>query len=120
MTIGSRIKDLRKKAKLNQTELGEIIGVSLNTLSNIEASKSDISSETLLKLSDFFKVSADYLLLGIESEKTISQDEQEILEALRKDEVMTKTMIDFAKLKKKAIKYAKNYKLHSTIGEATI
>ncbi len=109
MTIGNRIKDLRKQKKLNQTELGEIIGVSLNTLYSIETGKSDISSEALLKLSDFFKVSTDYLLKGIETERTISESEREILEVLRADKTMRNAMMEVAKVKKKAISYLGNY-----------
>jgi transcriptional regulator with XRE-family HTH domain len=109
MTIGNRIKDLRKQKKLNQTELGEIIGVSLNTLYSIETGKSDISSEALLKLSDFFEVSTDYLLKGIETERTISESEQEILEVLRADKAMRNAIMEVAKVKKKAISYLGNY-----------
>jgi hypothetical protein len=54
-------------------------------------------------------VSADYLLQGIETDRTISESEQEILEVLRKDEAMTNAVMEFAKVKKKAISFTRSY-----------
>lgn len=111
MTMGARLKELRKQNGLSQTDVGEKIGVSLNTMSRIESDKSDIPGEALKKASELFQVSSDYLLFGTECKRTISENEQEILEALRKDEDMTNAVLEVAKLKKKAINYLRSYKL---------
>jgi transcriptional regulator with XRE-family HTH domain len=100
---------LRKKNNLNQTELGEIVGLSYGAVGAIESGRNDPSTDTIIKLSNFFKVSADYLLQGIETDRTISESEQEILEVLRKDEAMTSAVMEFAKVKKKAVSYLGSY-----------
>ena len=109
MTTGERIKNLRKKENLSQTELGEKIGVTINTISKIELNKSDISGETLKKASELFKVSTDYLLKGIETEQTISKSEQEMLEVLRENKAVTNAVMEIAKAQKKAINYLGGY-----------
>jgi transcriptional regulator with XRE-family HTH domain len=109
MTIGIRIKTLRKQRGLNQTQLGEMLGVTLNTVFNIESGKTDISSETLKKISEIFEVSADYLLTGKEGTSDISEEEREILEFVRKDVDFKKAVTQAANFKKKAINYLSSY-----------
>lgn len=63
----NRLKELRlKKGKL-QEEVGTIIGVSGRAIGNYETGKREMSPEILLKLSDYFNVSVDYLLGKTES-----------------------------------------------------
>ena len=109
MHIGNRIKMLRKKNNLNQTELGEIVGLSYGAIGAIESGRNDPSTDTIIKLSNFFKVSADYLLQGIETDRTISETEQEIIEVLRGDRDMTNAVMEFAKVKKKALSFTRGY-----------
>lgn len=109
MSIGNRIKELRKKQNLNQTELGEIVGMSHGGIAGIESGRNNASIDTVIKLCDYFHVSADYLLYGIETERTISETEQEIIEVLRGDRDMTNAVMEFAKIKKKAISFTRSY-----------
>jgi transcriptional regulator with XRE-family HTH domain len=109
MSIGTRIKELRKKHGLNQTELGKIVGLSHGTLAGIESGNNNATTETIIKLCEYFKVSSDYLLFGIETEQTISESEQEILNVLREDKAMTNAVMEFAKVKKKAISFTRSY-----------
>jgi transcriptional regulator with XRE-family HTH domain len=109
MNAGSRIKNLRKNKNLSQTELAQLMGLTSGAMSAIEVGKNNPTAELLIKLSDFFNVSTDYLLKGVESERTISESEQEILEVLRGDRDMTNAVMEFAKVKKKAISYLGNY-----------
>lgn len=62
MAIGKRIKLLRGNRGINQTELGEAIGVGKTTISNYETDYSSPDTETLSKIARFFNVSTDYLL----------------------------------------------------------
>ncbi len=78
-------------------------------ISVIEASKSKPTLELLTELSEFFQVSTDYLLKGMDTEQTISKNEQEILDVLREDKAMTNAMMEVAKVKKKAINYLRGY-----------
>jgi len=109
MLIGKRIKELRKKKGLNQSEIGEIIGLTYSTVSSIESERCEPTSKVIMKLSELFEVSTDYLLFGIESEQIISENEQEILDVLRKDEAMTNAVMEVAKVKKKAMSYLSGY-----------
>jgi transcriptional regulator with XRE-family HTH domain len=109
MDIKDRIRSLRKAKNLSQSELGEKTNIALMSISGIETGKTDPSTKQLKALSEFFNVSADYILFGIETERTISKKEQEMLEVLREDKTMTNAVLEIAKLKKKAISYARSY-----------
>jgi transcriptional regulator with XRE-family HTH domain len=109
MNPGQRIKNLRDARNINQTKLAQILGISSAALSAIEKGKNNPNYETLIEISNFFKVSTDYLLTGKEELTGISAEEREILEVLRKDEAMTNAVMEFAKVKKKAISFTRSY-----------
>lgn len=58
----NRIRFLRIRNELKQQELAKIIHVSQSSLSGYENDKYEPDKKTLLKLSEFFGVSTDYLL----------------------------------------------------------
>ena len=60
--IGDRIKELREKFGLRQSDLGEQIGISGMAISSYENGKRMPSRITAEKMADIFKVSVDYLL----------------------------------------------------------
>lgn len=62
MTLGYKIKLLRKENGLTQLELGDKLGLSKANISKYESNVHEPSIETLNKLSDIFNVSVDYLL----------------------------------------------------------
>ena len=62
MIIGSRVKNLRYMKGLNQSELGNIIGVSKASISGYEHATRNPSYKNLERLADFFGVTSDYLL----------------------------------------------------------
>lgn len=62
-----RLKELREAYKLNQTELGEILGVINQTVSNWENGNIAPSIEMVEKIANYFKVSVDYLLFRTDS-----------------------------------------------------
>ncbi|OHE41511.1 MAG: hypothetical protein A2Y16_05575 [Tenericutes bacterium GWF2_57_13] len=57
-----RIRDLREDHDMTQKELSAKLGVSVVAISHWENYQTDISGETLLKLSDIFSVSVDEIL----------------------------------------------------------
>ena len=67
MTIGARVKHLRELNNLSQSELAAMINVSSSSISMWETDKREICQDELIKLSNVFKVSTDYLL-GIDKE----------------------------------------------------
>lgn len=58
----NRIKELRAEMKMNQKEFAKIFGIAQNTLSQYETGKREPDTSLLLKMSDYFHVTIDYLL----------------------------------------------------------
>lgn len=57
-----RIRDLREDHDLKQKELAQILNCSQQVYSNYELGQRDIPTEILIRLSEFYRVSVDYLL----------------------------------------------------------
>ena len=57
-----RIKDLREDHDLKQRQLAEILNCSQQVYSNYELGQRDIPTDILIKLSQFYHVSTDYIL----------------------------------------------------------
>lgn len=64
MNISKQLKNYRKEFKVSQEELAEVIHVSRQTISNWENNKSYPDLQSLLLLSDYFKISLDELVKG--------------------------------------------------------
>lgn len=60
--LGDIIKTLRLSHNLNQVQLAKSLNVSKQTISNWENNNILPSIDMLIKLSDFFSVTTDYLL----------------------------------------------------------
>lgn len=60
--FADRVKTLRKERNIKQSELGKIIGLSANAISDIERGYRLTTMEKLDALADFFGVSVDYLM----------------------------------------------------------
>lgn len=108
----NRIQELRKKHRMQQSELAEKIGVTNKSISSYETGRCEPTIDSLCKLADFFGTTVDYLLgrdktdtdINAEIkivERTISlpKDEQELLDYYRscspavKKYIMSKAMI---------------------------
>ena len=57
-----RIRDLREDHDLTQREMGVILSCSQRVYSNYERGDLDIPTEILIKLSNYYDVSVDYIL----------------------------------------------------------
>lgn len=71
--LNRNIRTLRLRRGLNQTELASALGVSKQTVSNWENENILPSVDMLLRLSEFFSVSTDFLL-GLDHKKYIQVD----------------------------------------------
>lgn len=60
--LSQNIKFYRKKNRLNQTELGEKLGVTAQTISNWEKGKREPSVSDLIQLSNLFDITVDTLI----------------------------------------------------------
>lgn len=66
MTMADRIQSLRKTKGISQEELADQIGVSRQAVSKWESEQSNPDLEKVILLSEYFEVTTDYLLKGIE------------------------------------------------------
>lgn len=79
MTTGEKIQLLRKEKGMSQEHLAEVLGVSRQALSKWELGDSNPDLDKILALSDFFRVSTDYLLKNeIQTEKAQQKSSQRI------------------------------------------
>ena len=62
MQYGDKIRELRRKANLTQSQLAKRLGVSTGAVGLWEVNRREPDSNILLKLSKEFNVSVDYLL----------------------------------------------------------
>lgn len=62
MDFNVRLKQLRQKHKLTQSELADILGLKPTAVSNYESRRNEPSFDKLIALSKYFDVSCDYLL----------------------------------------------------------
>jgi transcriptional regulator with XRE-family HTH domain len=63
VTLGEKLKSIRKMNKLNQNDFSLMIGVSQGTLSELEKNKYRPSFETIINIKTKFDVNLDWLLL---------------------------------------------------------
>ena len=62
MNFNQRLKQLRQRRKLTQSELADILGLKPTAISNYESKRNEPSFDKLIALSQYFDVSCDYLL----------------------------------------------------------
>lgn len=60
--FSNRIKEERLKKDLKQSELGKVVGLSDNAISDIERGYRLTTIDKIVELADFFDVSIDYLV----------------------------------------------------------
>ena len=73
--FGTRLRKLRKERDVTQTALAEVIGVVPSAIGKYERlPQSYPSVEALVKIADYFNVSIDYLLRGIETVPAVSNN----------------------------------------------
>ncbi|MFI3176163.1 MAG: helix-turn-helix transcriptional regulator [Eubacteriales bacterium] len=77
-----RLRELRKSRRVTQDMLGYEIGMSQQNISRYEKSIETIPVDMLIKFSDYYKVTTDYLLgiSDIRNRPTINEETQENLE----------------------------------------
>ena len=65
--IGNRIREYRLENRFTQAEFAEIMDISVNFLSEIENGRKGMSQDTIYRLCKHFKLSADFVIFGIEN-----------------------------------------------------
>ncbi len=62
MDYRQRMRNLREDRDLTQKQLGRLLNKSQQGYNHIEAGRAELKIEDLIKLCDFYHVSADYLI----------------------------------------------------------
>jgi len=70
--ISARLKRIRYEQRLTQSGLGEIVGLSKQSIANIENGHNNPSTELVIKLIEKLNINANWFLAG-EGEMYISQ-----------------------------------------------
>jgi transcriptional regulator with XRE-family HTH domain len=109
VNIGQQIQELREKKGINQSTLAKSLGISSASMSAIEKGKNKPTYETLIAISDIFDVSIDYLLTGRKQTDSISEEEQKMLDVIRKDKELRDSINAVINFKKKAINRLNSY-----------
>lgn len=102
MSIGDRIKELRTKLKMTQTDLAKKVGLSYIQVGRYETKKSKPSSEILQKLAVALDTTTDYLINGGTDEvvsaqltdKELLSQFKEVEKLNKEDKYLIKTFID--------------------------
>ena len=68
-TLGSRLLSLRKSSKITLQALSDQSGISRSNLSKYEKDDVNPTADAIVSLCRFFKVSSDWLLMGIDTPK---------------------------------------------------
>lgn len=66
MNIADRIQSLRKAKGVSQEQLADVIGVSRQSVSKWESEQAVPELEKIIIMSEYFDVTTDYILKGIE------------------------------------------------------
>lgn len=77
MNFGKRLRELRISMNLKQKQLGDILNVSKATISKYELNHLQPNLETLIIISQYFKVSIDYLLDNNLNDSNAKEDKKE-------------------------------------------
>ncbi|EOE7213258.1 TPA: helix-turn-helix transcriptional regulator [Clostridioides difficile] len=122
--FGERLKELRLKKKLKQSELGKEIGISASTIGMYEQGRRFADQSTLIKLAQYFNVTTDYLLGFSKTNYSVNATIAG-LSPIQEDEIITNESINEtikSKQKDVLIKklYSESQKLNNNELEAII
>ena len=72
MNTKDRLRMLRKEHNLTQEQISNIIGIKESTYSTYETGRCDVNSDVLVKLTQYYGCSSDFIL-GVSDERTLSR-----------------------------------------------
>lgn len=95
MKIGDKIRYLRRKENINQAELARRLGVSTSTVGFWEIGRRVPDIELLVKLSEIFNVSTDYLLNLCDDNTVVICEKEGVQKKVAVSEEQIKSVEDF-------------------------
>ena len=85
MTVGERIKTLRKEKHLTQAQLGEILGVEKSAVAKWENGRTkNLKRETLQAMALYFGVRPSYIIEGEDYQLILNQQEVDLVRQFRR------------------------------------
>jgi transcriptional regulator with XRE-family HTH domain len=99
LTIGNRIKMIRKTNQVNQATFSNQLGISQATLSELEQDKYKPSVDTIMALFTRFGVNIEWLLFGVTDEALV--DDGRVFHVQNISEIEGDLLSEFRKLKAK-------------------
>lgn len=110
--MSERLKWLRKSKGLNQEELGNLIGVTKQRISQTESGRHSLSIEVLIKLCDFYECSIDYVLGRTDAPTKIVGNSVSTHIQIESCKYQLKTKSEIANLMRDMRKVMKKYELN--------
>lgn len=100
MTLGERIKELRKKNGLTQVGLAEKLDVTKGTVSTWETNSRTPNFDTLEQMCDLFQVGMDYLLGRSDdaSPRVMTEEDDEALGRFAVEDDLSEYAVKYARL----------------------
>ena len=83
--LAGRFRALRNKVNLSQKDFAQTIGVSQSVIAEIERGSREPSRSVLVAIAEKYRVSLDWLLLGVGSMEGARPKEDPEVEALKKE-----------------------------------
>lgn len=80
----NRLRALRLEKNESLEKIAKYLNVTIQTISNYETGKRDMTPDTIIKLANYYDVSTDYLL-GKSNVRNYDKDEQEFRFAYHKE-----------------------------------
>lgn len=82
--IGNRIKKLREANNLTQAKLAKDIGYRSNAvISKLENGESELTASQIKKITDYFKISSDYLLKGVSNKEESKEKSLQVTKSVK-------------------------------------
>lgn len=94
-TFASRLTELRKKAGKKRQEVADDLGISRASLEYYEKDKRKPDIEILLRIANYFNVSCDYLIRGVNSEFSEINSTTGLMEEAINELAIEKRMVEF-------------------------
>ena len=84
MDISERLQELRKKEGYSQEQVAEMLGLSRQAISKWESGQGKPEIDNIIKLTEIYHVSADYILLGTEKVSVPVPEKKELSQEYKK------------------------------------
>ena len=89
--MNNRVRELRQSHNMTLDELGKKIGVQKSNMAKYERGEVDMKATTLLKLSEIFGVSIDYILGNANTARPLDVEENTPLTVIQENEITKAT-----------------------------